>query len=325
MVGNGSLQKDTHSCNPVIPIEPESEKSPAMTWTTHNERKFYHRFRKVGGKVEHTYVGTGPLARLAAECDLHQRQQRQLYRQERDRWIAALKQERMDQQNLDLHVEMLLRAELLFAGFYLWHRCKWRKRDMNPTYNPQSHRVKTSPPRQPPPATQAVSRPRTIAEELQRLVAAANTGHPASRQQLRQFLVQHPNITRHCGDLMGHAKETLLRRISSNDALLGESIRLELERLKQELLPPNPRAVHLLAVERVLLNFIEIHLYDTLYPDIASLDPPRAKVVSIAKNSAERRYSQSLRTLAALVRALPAKKRQGDGWVTPGLKVHAAE
>jgi len=48
-------------------------------------------------------------------------------------------------------------------------------------------------------------------------------------------------------------------------------------------------------------------------------------VVAIAKNSAERRYGQSLRTLAALVRALPTKKRQGDSWVTPGLKVHAGE
>ena len=37
----------------------------------------------------------------------------------------------------------------------------------------------------------------------------------------------------------------------------------------------------------MLLNYIEIHLYDTLYPDIASLVPPQAKVVAIAKNSAE--------------------------------------
>ena len=98
---------------------------------------------------------------------------------------------------------------------------------------------------------------------------------------------------------------------------------MELERLKQDLLPPNPRAVHLLAVERVLLNYVEIHLYDTLYPDIASLGLQQAKVVATAKNSAERRYAQSLRTLAALIRALPAKKRKKINNVgAPGLKLH---
>ena len=87
----------------------------------------------------------------------------------------------------------------------------------------------------------------------------------------------------------------------------------------------NDDRYNLLAVERVLLNYVEIHLYDTLYPDIASLGLQQAKVVAIAKNSAERRYAQSLRTLAALVRALPAKKRKKVGSVTPGLKVCATE
>jgi len=51
----------------------------------------------------------------------------------------------------------------------------------------------------------------------------------------------------------------------------------------------------------------------------------RARVVVTAKNSAERRYAQSLRTLAAMVRALPTKRRKKVGSVTPGLKVHAGE
>jgi len=38
---------------------------------------------------------------------------------------------------------------------------------------------------------------------------------------------------------------------------------LGLDRLKEELLPVNPHPTHVLAMERVLLNYIEIHLYDT--------------------------------------------------------------
>ena len=56
-----------------------------------------------------------------------------------------------------------------------------------------------------------------------------------------------------------------------------------------------PPAVHQLAVERVLLNYIEIHLNDTQYPDIASLDPPQAKVVAFSKNSAEPSRYERLR------------------------------
>lgn len=160
-----------------------------MTWLTRNGRKSYHRFRRVNGKVIHTYVGTGRVAQLAAEADELQRQQRQLARDERDRHIAAVRQEYREQHQLDSFVEHFLRAQLRCAGFYLWNRCVWRKRDMNPKYNPQAHRTaKPLPPKQPPAAEQAVSRPRTIQEELQRLSDAANKGDPASLHQLRQFL-----------------------------------------------------------------------------------------------------------------------------------------
>ena len=296
-----------------------------MAWITRNGRKSYHRYRRVNGKVVHTYVGTGPLALRAAKLDEEQRQERQRERQERNCWIATFKQGEANREKLDRNVELLLRAELLFAGFYLWNRCRWRKREMEPKHNPQAHREgKPLPPKQPPAAEQAVARPPTIQEELHRLVDAANTGDTASLHQLRQFLGKHPHIARHCGDLVRHAKETLLRRISGNEALLGESVRLELDRLKEELLPVNPHATQVLAVERVLLNYVEIHLYDTLYPDIASLGLQQAKVVATAKNSAERRYAQSLRTLAALIRALPAKKRKKINNVgAPGLKLHA--
>jgi len=295
-----------------------------MTWLTRNGRKSYHRFRRVNGKVIHTYVGTGRVAQLAAEADELQRQQRQLARDERDRHIAAVRHEYREQHQLDSFVEHFLRAELRCAGFYLWNRCVWRKRDMNPKYNPQAHRPKPPQPLPKPPAAETtLSRPPSLAEELQRLGDAANAGDAAALTQLRQLLEQHPQISSKLGNLIQHAKETQLRRISNNEPLLGESIRMELERLKQDLLPPNPRAVHLLAVERVLLNYVEIHLYDTLYPDIASLGLQQAKVVATAKNSAERRYAQSLRTLAALIRALPAKKRKKINNVgAPGLKLH---
>jgi hypothetical protein len=193
---------------------------------------------------------------------------------------------------------------------------------MNPKYNPQAHRPKPPQPLPKAPAAEkAISRPPTLAEELQRLGDAANKGEAAALIRLRQLLEQHPEITSKLGNLVQHAKETQLRRICNNEPLLGESIRLELDRLKEELLPPNAHATQVLAVERVLLNYVEIHMYDTLYPDIASLGLQQAKVVAIAKNSAERRYAQSLRTLAALIRALPTKKRKKDLGVI-GLKLH---
>ena len=97
--------------------------------------RYYTRSRRIGDRVLKEYVGTGPLAELAALQDKAQR----LRREEEER---AWKREREDLERLDGTAgelcelaELLTRAALLAAGYRQHYRGEWRKsrgRD-NPT------------------------------------------------------------------------------------------------------------------------------------------------------------------------------------------------
>ena len=97
--------------------------------------RYYTRSRRIGDRVLKEYVGTGPLAELAALQDKAQR----LRREEEER---AWKREREDLERLDGTAgelcelaDLLTRAALLAAGYRQHHRGGWRKprgRD-NPT------------------------------------------------------------------------------------------------------------------------------------------------------------------------------------------------
>jgi len=89
---------------------------------------YYTRSRKVNGRVEREYVGTGPLGELAARMDAEDRQRREeekaAWREERERLegLASLVDE------LCQDAETLAHATLLAAGFRRHNRGEWRKK-----------------------------------------------------------------------------------------------------------------------------------------------------------------------------------------------------
>ena len=89
---------------------------------------YYTRSRRVAGRVVREYVGTGPLAELAAEIDVEERwqreQQRQGWREECERF-EALEQ---PIEELCEASEILARAALAAAGYRQHNRGEWRKR-----------------------------------------------------------------------------------------------------------------------------------------------------------------------------------------------------
>jgi hypothetical protein len=89
---------------------------------------YYTRSRKVDGRVVREYVGTGPLAELAAELDAEERR-----RQEEQ--ARAWKAEREHIEVLEAPVaelceaaEILARATLVAGGYRQHNRGEWRKR-----------------------------------------------------------------------------------------------------------------------------------------------------------------------------------------------------
>ena len=99
-----------------------------MAWETRSRgTRYYTRSRRERGRVVREYVGTGPLAELAAELDAEDREkahdQRQALQEER-RLLAALD---APTARLSELVDVLAAGALLRAGYRRHDRGDWRK------------------------------------------------------------------------------------------------------------------------------------------------------------------------------------------------------
>jgi hypothetical protein len=92
-----------------------------MGW---DKGRYYTRSRKVNGRVVREYVGTGPLAELAAQTDALRQEEREARRAELAE-LAALDAPLDDLAEL---TDLLARAALVAAGYRQHHRGDWRKR-----------------------------------------------------------------------------------------------------------------------------------------------------------------------------------------------------
>jgi hypothetical protein len=89
-----------------------------MAW---DKGRYYTRSRKVNGRVDREYVGTGWLAELAAQVDALEGQRRQ----EEQARLEALDAPLSD---LNDRADLLARAALLAAGYHQHNRGEWRRR-----------------------------------------------------------------------------------------------------------------------------------------------------------------------------------------------------
>lgn len=98
-----------------------------MSWEERNGGRYYTRSRREGGRIVREYVGTGPLAELAAGQDREARRRRQ---EEARTWHEEWERlEGLDTEARELCelAELLTRAALVAAGYRQHHRGEWRK------------------------------------------------------------------------------------------------------------------------------------------------------------------------------------------------------
>lgn len=99
-----------------------------MSWETRERGgRYYTRSRRVNGRIEREYIGTGYVAELAAQLDELDRERREWERieqrlardeaQEREAPIKALHED----------IELLTRGVLLAAGYHR-HHGQWRRK-----------------------------------------------------------------------------------------------------------------------------------------------------------------------------------------------------
>ncbi len=90
--------------------------------------RYFTRSERVGGRVVRHYIGTGPIAELAAREDARRRREREAkraaLRAERESWDAVEDAASVAYATLGT----LIRAGLLARGFHQHNRGEWRRR-----------------------------------------------------------------------------------------------------------------------------------------------------------------------------------------------------
>jgi hypothetical protein len=99
-----------------------------MAWERRQNRTYYYRSKKVGGRILHEYLGRGPRAEQAA-LEASQRRERRrsqaaAFRAEQAHWRA------LEAPSLELtrQTDLLTRAALLAAGYHQHSLGEWRRK-----------------------------------------------------------------------------------------------------------------------------------------------------------------------------------------------------
>jgi hypothetical protein len=98
-----------------------------MGWKTINERRYYYKSRRVGGRIETTYFGTGEPASLMARIDEFEQLERAA-----ERWAEREEREESAAEHKAIAdwfdgVQAVADAAMAEAGFHK-HRGQWRRK-----------------------------------------------------------------------------------------------------------------------------------------------------------------------------------------------------
>ena len=88
--------------------------------------RYYTRTRRIGGRIVREYVGTGPVAALAAELDRLDREARKHRAGDLRRAVADLDDLAALIDPVDTLAVVVGKALLLAAGYRQHHRSEWR-------------------------------------------------------------------------------------------------------------------------------------------------------------------------------------------------------
>jgi hypothetical protein len=98
-----------------------------MAWKTINDRRYYYRSERVGGRVKSTYIGAGESGSLMANMVAFERLERAAAREQlRDEWEEFDAEESAVSEWFD-GVQAVADAAMIAAGFHQ-HKGQWRRK-----------------------------------------------------------------------------------------------------------------------------------------------------------------------------------------------------
>jgi hypothetical protein len=99
-----------------------------MPWQQVSQKRYYYRNLQISGRSVRRYVGTGPVAELAAAADDLRKLKRVVEAREQKAEQARWQTTQSPLLNLCTGANLLTKATLLCAGFCQHARSSWRKK-----------------------------------------------------------------------------------------------------------------------------------------------------------------------------------------------------
>ena len=146
-------------------------------------------------------------------------------------------------------------------------------------------------------------------EEFDRLVKRANDGDAKANRELARVLDSCPKIWKSLGDLSAVAGTSFLRVASGGNRLIAGSISRCVRELRKELEGPAPTRLEQLAIERVLLAWVQTNYVNTVVMSLQNVSPGTSTAWHKRQRQSSSELDKSLKSLATLRKLLPAAER----------------
>jgi hypothetical protein len=140
----------------------------------------------------------------------------------------------------------------------------------------------------------------SVKRELHELVAKVRTGDAAAIVRLREVLVDNPEVWQYAGDLSAMAEFSWIQVIAKQQPMVGESIKLALAQLKEELTGSAPTRLEKMLVDQIVVCWLELKAIEVTATSDASKER-RGRI-----ESAHKRYLDAVKTLTSLRALMPA-------------------
>ncbi len=253
-----------------------------MAWERRRSRKsyYYRTCRDADGVVKKSYLGSAadPVTQILARVDHLSRAEKTAVsadeRVEQQEYVVLLDPLEAFQREID---RMTFAAKLATKSI---RRAKKREgitmesRQKNGSRRPPTH------------------------EEFDELVQRAKRDDGQARAELRTILAEYPKIQQPIADLAGHVENSLIRLIANAEPAIEQSLRIRVQRMREELVVAHDALEAKLLAEQVIAGWLNVN-----YLQMAAAQPrTRRTTADFWQRQLDRAQRRYLKAIAALMK-----------------------
>jgi hypothetical protein len=145
----------------------------------------------------------------------------------------------------------------------------------------------------------------TRVQAIKELADRANKGSDSALANLRQLLVDCPEISEHVGDLARLAEVSWLNLVAGESRLVQECLKKRIAKLKEDLAGPSPTTMERLLIDRVASTWLAVNHAETQAASPGTCSPAQSAMRLRRLESAQRNHLAAMRVLAKLRATVP--------------------